>query len=89
MASLYGFAYASKSLSYLRALQKKTRKQIIAKVNALAENPHPPTSKLVQGMLDNEERVYRIRSGDYRIPYVVRAPIIVVLDIDHRKDIYR
>lgn len=89
MSSLYGFAYSAKSLDYLKTLQQKTRKQIIAKVHALASNPHPPTAKLIQGMLDGEERVYRIRSGDYRILYVVRDSIIAVLDIDHRKDVYR
>jgi hypothetical protein len=33
--------------------------------------------------------VYRIRHGDYRILYSVRPVIIVILDIDHRKDVYR
>ena len=33
----------------------------------------------------------RIRVGDYRILYVINAdePLLDVLDIDHRKDIYR
>lgn len=76
-------------LDYLETLQQRTRKQIIAKVHALASNPHPPTAKLIQGMLDGEERVCIIRSGDYRILYVIRDPTIVVLDIDHRKGVYR
>jgi len=40
-------------------------------------------------MKDGEERVYRVRSGDYRILYCVRGIIVVVLDIDNRKDVYR
>jgi len=83
--------YHERSLDYLQTLQQKTRKQIITKVEALAANPLPPTSKLVQGMMNGEERVYRIRSGDYRVLYVVRANPnhVVVLDIDHRKDVYK
>jgi mRNA interferase RelE/StbE len=84
-----GFAYHARALEYLRTVQKKIRQQIISKVKQLAFEPHPPTSKLVQGMTDGEERVYRIRSGDYRILYVVRGDIVVVLDIDHRKDVYK
>lgn len=42
-------------------------------------------------MRDGEDQVYRVRSGDYRILYVVRGNPhqIVVLDIDHRRDVYR
>jgi mRNA interferase RelE/StbE len=87
--TLYGFAYSSEALAFLRGLPKKTRRQIIAKVQALALNPHPPTCKVVQGMKSGEETVYRVRSGDYRILYVVRQIAIIILDIGHRKDIYR
>lgn len=91
MRSLYGFAYSSKALAFLKTIPIKFRKQIVGKVNDLASNPHPVGHKVVQGMKANEETVYRIRSGDYRVLYVVRnnPSHIVVLDIDHRKDIYR
>lgn len=91
MSLLFGFAYSEQSLEYLHTLQQKTRRQIIGKIQALASNPTPPTAKLVQGMTNGEERVYRIRSGDYRVLYVTRTnpDHVVVLDIDHRKDVYR
>jgi mRNA interferase RelE/StbE len=85
----YGFAYDRRPLEYLKTLEKKLRKQIIAKIQQLSANPHPPGSKVLQGMADGEERIYRIRSGDYRILYCVRGVIVCVLDIDHRKDVYR
>lgn len=88
-STLYGFAYSTQSLRYLETIPKKFRKQIVAKVYTLASNPYPPLAKLVQGMSDGEERVYRIRSGDYRILYAVRGIIIVILDIGHRKNVYR
>jgi len=89
MSRYHGFAYDPDCLVYLQTVPKKFRRQIVAKIQRLAANPHPPTAKLVQGMKDGEERVYRERSGDYRILYVVRDVIVVVLDIDNRKDVYR
>lgn len=88
---LFGFAYSAESLKFLRGLQKKIRKQIVGKIELLAADPYPQGHKMIQGMSGNEERVYRIRSGDYRVLYVVRdkPDHIVVLDIGHRKDIYK
>jgi mRNA interferase RelE/StbE len=85
----FGFAYDRSCLDFLKTLDKKLRRQIVAKVEQLARDPFPATSKLIQGMVDGSERVYRIRSGDYRILYCVRGVIVCVLDIDHRKDVYR
>jgi mRNA-degrading endonuclease RelE of RelBE toxin-antitoxin system len=39
--------------------------------------------------MDGDCPVYRVRQGDYRILYSVRPIIIVILDIGHRKDVYR
>ncbi len=88
-AATYGFAYSEKALAYLRTLPAKLRRQIIKKVEALASDPYPPTAKLLQETKDDPEPVHRIRSGDYRVLYVVRETTIAVLDIDHRKDVYR
>lgn len=90
MSKYYGFAYDSRALDYLKKnVPKKIRKQIVDKIYKLAAEPHPPTAKMIKGMADGEEKVYRIRSGDYRILYVVRGVIVIILDIDHRKDVYR
>ena len=87
---LYGFAYTESALQYLEKLEsKKIRRQIKRKIESLAANPHSPTSKKLQGVMDGENSVYRIRSGAYRILYVVRGIIIVILDIGHRRDVYR
>ena len=68
----------------------KFRKQIINKIHALTSNPNPIGAKIVHGVMDGTKNVYRIRSGDYRVLYSVRdGPLIAVLDIGDRKDIYR
>jgi mRNA interferase RelE/StbE len=90
MTSLYGFAYSEVALKYLETMVPvKIRGQIKRRIEALAANPAPPGSKKLQGVMDGENPVYRARQGDYRILYSVRGVIIVILDIDHRKDVYR
>lgn len=92
MSNLYGFAYTEAALSFLQSgVTAKERKQIRRKIDALARDPYPPGCKKLQGDQGRDAPVYRIRSGDYRILYLVRSDpsTIVVLDIGHRKDIYR
>ena len=90
MAALYGFAYSEGALEYLETIVPvKIRGQIKRRIEALAANPTPPGCKKLIGVADGEHSVYRVRQGDYRILYSVRPIIIVVLDIGHRKDVYR
>ena len=90
MAALYGFAYTEPALAYLETvIPAKIRGQIKRRIEALAASPAPPGSKKLQGIMDGEYPVYRVRQGDYRILYSVRPIIIVILDIGHRKDVYR
>ena len=88
-APLYGFAYSERALAFLETLQPKVRRQIVTKIRTLSSEPHPHNCKVVQGFKNNDETVFRIRSGVYRILYVVRDNTIVILDIGHRKDVYR
>ena len=90
MSAPYTFAYTEAALEFLeRKIAPKIRGQIRRKIEALALNTVPPGSKKLRGLPDGEEEVRRIRCGDYRVLYVVRETVIVILDIDHRKDVYR
>ena len=88
---LYGFAYAPQALAYLKTIQPKARQLIIKHIQALAADPYPHTSRVVQGKTHGDQKVRRIRSGVYRVLYSVRRgpDEIVILDIGHRKDVYR
>jgi mRNA interferase RelE/StbE len=89
---LVGFAFSEAALKFLTTIPPKFRAQVIRKAKALMLDPHPKGSKQLKGVTTaNGESVYRERSGDYRILYVVRNnPMeVVVIDIDHRKDVYR
>ena len=89
MAALYGFSYMPQALAYLKTIPHKLRAHIIKKIKLLSTNPKPRNCKMVIGMSGGEDQVYRVRSGNYRVLYVVKGIIVVVLDIEHRKDIYR
>lgn len=90
MAALYGFAYHRHAIAFLRSLKDaKLRRQIVKKINALAKDPLPRGCAPVKDVEDGGDPVYRIKQGKHRILYVVRDLSIVILDIDHRKDIYR
>jgi len=66
--------------------QKKTRQQIVRRIERLAEDPRPPGSKKLSG----HDR-FRIRQGAYRIVYSVQGDklVVYVIKIGHRKDVYR
>jgi len=91
---LVGFAFGPHATAFLdRMSPGKIRAQITKKAKALISNPYPPGSTKLHGTTwEQDEAVYRIRSGDYRILYVVRAGqqrLVLVIDIDNRKDVYR
>lgn len=89
---LWGLAYTDDALDFLDTLTPKLRKQVVKKIKALHENPHTLGTLQLHGVeTEIGEPIRRERSGDYRILYVVRdqPAQLVILDIDHRKDVYR
>lgn len=92
MRRLFGFAFADAAADYMDSLPSgKLRAQVAKKAKSLIENQYPPGCKKLVNILNGDEPVWRIRSGDYRILYVVRKnpDEVIVIDIDHRKDVYK
>jgi mRNA interferase RelE/StbE len=60
--------------------------RIAAAIEALADDSRPEGSKKLSGRSG-----WRIRVGQYRVIYEVedRIRILTVLDVGHRKDVYR
>ena len=89
---MIGFAFTDAALDALDDLPPKLRRQIIKKAKALHIEPYPAgCKKLVGVQADDGVAVYRVRSGDYRILYIVRAKPdeVIIIDVDHRKDVYK
>jgi mRNA interferase RelE/StbE len=91
---LTGLVITKAALNNLARIPPKIRAQLVKKAKALIRDPHPQGSRPLKGITTNDgEPVYRQRSGDYRILYIVRqSPTtkeVIVLDIDNRKDVYK
>lgn len=71
----------------LRKLPSNQLKAIVAKIHALAIDPHPTGSVKLRGSSD----LFRIRHADYRIIYQVNNDklVILVVKVGHRREIYR
>ncbi|MDA3939245.1 MAG: type II toxin-antitoxin system RelE/ParE family toxin [Spirochaetia bacterium] len=74
---------AQKSLAHI---SEPFQTKIIESMRKLSANPYPLQSKKLIGRSG-----FRIRIGDYRVIYEIlgKELIILILDIAHRKDIYK
>lgn len=86
MNSRYQIVLFPPAERFLRKLSGDIRQRILAKIRTLAENPWPRGFIRLEGY-----DAYRVRVGVYRIIYSVDRGrlLVLVLDIGHRKDIYR
>jgi mRNA interferase RelE/StbE len=70
----------------VRKLSKKDQVLVYTVLETLQSNPTPPKSLKLRG-----RDGYRIRVGDLRIIYTVQRGklLVLILDVGHRRDIYR
>ena len=66
---------------------QKLRRQVVARIRALAEDPRPPGCEKLAG----RDAHYRVRQGVYRIVYRIEDVelIVEVIALGHRRDVYR
>ncbi len=85
MAS-YSLEIKRSAAKELAQLPTTDRKRVIARIQALAEEPRPVGAEKLSG----QDR-YRIRQGEYRILYEIEDAVlrVMVVRIGHRRDIYR
>ena len=65
---------------------KKQRQQIVARIEALSEDPRPPGCEKLTG-----REQYRVRQGVYRIVYAIDDDrlVVYVVKVGHRSSVYR
>lgn len=85
----YEIEVADKAIKALRAVPKKERLQIQEKIDFLCDEPRPEGCLKLKG--SSRLPLYRIRFGNYRVVYTVKDDILLVLvvEIGHRKEVYR
>jgi len=72
----------------LRKLDRSARDRIAKVVALLAAEPRPPAAKMLVG--DDTRRLWRVRTGDYRVIYSFEDDLLLVLVINvrHRREAY-
>lgn len=68
------------------SLPNNIKERVKKAILSLAKNPMPVGHKKLKGRTND----YRVRVGDYRIVYQIKAEIILIyiIKVGHRKDIY-
>ena len=76
------------AVSELEAVARKgNRQRLVARIEALAEDPRPAGCEKLAGHSDR----YRVRQGDYRIVYSVddTERVVLIVKVGHRREVYR
>ena len=64
---MYSVSLAESAKRELREIDPRVGKRIVAKLHLLESNPRPPGIK----KLADEDNVWRLRVGDYRVIYSI------------------
>jgi mRNA interferase RelE/StbE len=83
----YQIEFSNAALKQLKKLPVKVRTRIQTKIDELADNPRP--NGVIK--LEDSDKGYRIRVGNYRVLYDIFDDVLVVsvVRVGHRKDVYR
>ncbi len=84
---LYRIEVKPSAQKELGKLPQAVRKRIAAQIDTLAANPRPRGVK----KLADQQNVYRVRVGDYRVLYTIEddALLVLIVSIGHRREVYR
>ncbi len=84
---MYKIEYKRRAQKFIEAQSRKIQRQLIKRIEDLQNDPRPPSNTL----LDSEKKIYRVRSGNYRIVYQVKDKVLLVIvaKVDDRKSIYK
>ena len=85
---IYEVIISTRAAKEIKDLPRIEIPKIFSKIKTLADNPRPLGCKKLSG--DNEE-LYRIRCGDYRVIYAIEdvVKIVDIREVGHRREIYR
>lgn len=83
----YDIVFASAAKRQFDKLPKLAQQRLGNTIAGLAENPRAQGATKLSG----RERLYRVRTGDYRAIYRIEDDrlLILVVKAGHRRDIYR
>ena len=82
----YRVEVSRRAAKAVTSLDKPLRRKVLAAIDALSADPRPAGCKKLA-----DQQAWRIRVGDYRIIYEIHDQVLLILvvDIGHRREIYR
>lgn len=89
VAKTYAIKYNKRYIKDLKKIPLRDREHLCDKILELSNNPRPPNCKKLKGPF--QPPLYRIRIGNYRVVYILKDDLLIVLivAIGKRKDIYK
>ena len=83
---MYQVQISNRAIKALEKLPDGIYERITEALQELAQNPRPPGCKKMKG-----RQGYRIRVSDYRVVYEIEDDklLVLIIDIGHRREIYR
>jgi mRNA interferase RelE/StbE len=83
----YQVEFSRGARKQFKKLPLDVQKRVQAKIGELAIEPRPNRVKKLQ----DDDNLYRIRLGDYRIVYGIKDEVllITVIRIKHRSEVYK
>jgi mRNA interferase RelE/StbE len=84
--TVYSVTFLRRAQRELDGLPKREGSRILGAIRELAETPRPPGCRRLR-----DREGWRIRVGDYRVIYSIDDSLhkVVILEIGHRRDVYR
>jgi len=85
---VYTVQLSHRATKELKKVRKEVAKRIIESLELIAVNPYAEVLNFKK--LKTNASLYRIRIGDYRVIYEIKADLLIVLvvRVGHRKDVY-
>jgi len=80
----YRLKWSSRARGQIKRIELFVAKRIALKINYLAENFSFKNVKRIQ-----DSHNFRLRIGDYRVIFEINKNEIHILDVGHRKNIYK
>ena len=82
--------FSKKALKFLEKSETPVAKRLFNAITEIKNNPFPVDVKRVENQWFENEKVFRIRVGDYRILYSInyQKNRLMVVNIDKRSRIY-
>ncbi len=83
----YGLLYKKQAVKDIQKLPQQVKKRLETKLESFAEQENP--LDFATSLTKPADAQYRFRVGSYRILFDIEASNIVILHVQHRREVYR